>query len=289
MATCPVNRLMTLDNFAQGAAYPLLHEWRQNGPVVWEEDDVSPRGGHWNVFSREHVDAVMRAPDVFSNASGPRLDNPPSGTIREGAVSPNLMDGKVHRKTRSLIDKAFKPEPISSREDVIRQIAQGLIDDIIDQGSCEFVHSVAQPLPLAVISWILGIPEEEKQKVCDLTNTMMLADDPDFSAGPEESIAAQAGLVRYGAALAADHRTNPRDSLTMDLLLAEDDGNQLSDQEYGLLFLNLIIGGIETTRNTAAYGLAELIRHPDQFQLLAEDLALVSDAVEEILRFRPPS
>ena len=74
----------------------------------------------------------------------------------------------------------------------------------------------------------------------------------------------------------------------MDLLLAADEGNQLSDREYGLLFLNLIIGGIETTRNATAYGLAELIRHPEQYQMLSEDPALVSDAVEEILRFRPP-
>lgn len=288
MATCPVNRLMTLDNFAHGAAYALLDEWQQQGPVVWEEDDVSPRGGHWNVFSREQVDAVMRAPQLFSNANGPRLETPPPGTIREGAVSPNLMDGSLHRKTRSLIDKAFKPEPISRREEYIRQIARELIDEIIDQGSCEFVQSVAQRLPLAVISWILGIPDEDKQKVCDLANTMMLADDPDFSTGQEESLAAQAGLVRYGATLAADHRNNPRDSLTMDLLLAEDDGNQLSDKEYGLLFLNLIIGGIETTRNATAYGLAELIRRPDQFQMLASDAALIPDAVEEILRYRPP-
>lgn len=288
MHNCPVTPLLELTNFASGAPYALIAEWRRAGPVVWEADEVSPRGGHWNVFTQEHVDAVMRASEMFSNASGPRLQSPPQSTLRQGAVSLNLMDGELHRRTRSLIDHAFKPEPISRREEVIRQIARQLIDDVIEHGACEFVQAVAQRLPLLVIAWILGIPEEDTERVCSLANTMMLADDPDFSTGPQESFAAQAALVRYGAALAGDHRIKPRDSVTMDLLLAETEGYQLSDKEYGLLFLNLIIGGIETTRNTTAYGLAELIRRPQQYQRLVENPELVSSAVEEMLRYRPP-
>ncbi len=288
MTSCPVNHLMSIENFQEGAPYSLFRELRQDKAVAWEDENISALGGHWNVFSKECVDKVMKSPAIFSNAGGPHLLDPPKELIQGTNVSLNLMDAPLHRKNRSLVDHAFKPAAINRREDHIRQIAARIIDEVIDKGQCEFVGEVAQRLPLAVICWILGVPETEKKMVCDLANTMMLADDPDFSGGPEESFAAQAQLVIYGAGLAADHRLHPRDSLTMDMLLAKDDDFELSDHEYGLFFLNLIIGGIETTRNSTAFGLAELIRHPDQYQMLTADPALIPGAVDEIVRFRTP-
>jgi cytochrome P450 len=118
---------------------------------------------------------------------------------------------------------------------------------------------------------------------------MMIADDPDFAGSVMEGYDAQRALVKYGAQLAANHRLHPRDDLTTDLLAAtREGGEQLTDLEYGLLFLNLIIGGVETTRNATAYGLHDLIQHPDQFQMLQNDPELIPGAVEEMLRFRAP-
>lgn len=287
MASCPVN-LMTLNSFSAGAPYALFRQLRRDSPVAWENDDVSTLGGHWNVFSKELVDKVMKAPHLFSNSDGPRLENPTMKLQQGSNVSPNLMDEPWHRKSRALVNNAFKPAAIERRRQHITSIATALIDTIINNGECDFVQAIAQRLPLDVICWILGVPDSDKQKVCDWANTMMLADDPDFSCGPEDSVAAQTSLVRYGAALAADHRSNPRDSLTMDMLTAEEEGVQLSDRQYGLYFLNLIIGGIETTRNSTAFGLAELIQHPEQYQMLVDSPELIPDAVEEILRFRAP-
>src|SRR5690606_29381517 len=72
------------------------------------------------------------------------------------------------------------------------------------------------------------------------------------------------------------------------VLAAEVDGVRLTDREFGRFFNNLVVGGIETTRNTLAWGMVEFIRHPDQYRMLQDDLSLVPGAVEEILRFRNP-
>lgn len=288
MSQCPFNGLMQLENFADGAPYELFAQGRSECPVSWEEESVSVRGGHWNVFRKQDIDAVMKNPALFTNTRGPNLEDSPPELIEGDMQSLNLMDPPKHRHNRALIDYAFKPAEIRKRADDIRAIARELIDAIIDRGECEFVSALAAPLPVRVICEILGVPEAERDHVYALVNASVLKDDEDFSGSREEGFMAHARLVEYGTELAADHRRAPRDSLTMEVLNAEVDGQGLSDHDYGLLFHNLIVGGIETTRNAIAYGLHELIRHPEQFARLREDPALIADAVEEMLRFRAP-
>ncbi|MBT4523038.1 MAG: cytochrome P450 [Halieaceae bacterium] len=290
MNSCPISKhkLAKLELYTHGAPNQLIAENRQTHSVSWE-DGSKGQSGHWNVFTSEEIDLVLKNPLIFSNAAGPRIVDTPKEAIRGKHISLNLMDPPVHRDYRHLADKAFKPAAIKRREPAVRAIADRVIDEIIDLGHCEFVEAVATQLPLRVIAWILGVPDEDRAHVCTLTNTMMIADDPDFASSAMEGYDAQRALVKYGAALAADHRINPRDDLTADLLEAErDGGEQLTDLEYGLFFLNLIIGGIETTRNATAYGLYELIQRPEQFQRLHSNPEQVPDAVEEILRFRAP-
>src|SRR5690606_3750575 len=124
------------------------------------------------------------------------------------------------------------------------------------------------------------------QYVVDLTNTLALADDPDFAENRQAGFVASMQLMEFGTRLAADHRRRPRDSMTMEMLSAELDGVRLSDREFGRFFNNLIVGGMETTRNTLSWALYEFIRHPDQYALLQANLELVPNAVEEILRYR---
>lgn len=282
------HKLAQLEHYTHGAPNHLIAENRQEHPVSWEEG-AEGKEGHWNVFRSVDMDIVLKNSLIFSNAAGPRIKDTPKEAIKGKHISLNLMDPPVHRDYRRLADHAFKPAAIKRREPDVRAIAEEIIDEVIDQGGCEFVESVATQLPLRVIAWMLGMPDEDRATVCALTNTMMIADDPDFAGSAQEGYDAQRELVKYGVQLAADHRLNPRDDLTTEMLKAErSGGEQLTDLEYGLFFLNLIIGGIETTRNATAYGLYELIQRPEQFQMLQDEPELVPDAVEEILRFRAP-
>lgn len=280
---------MSIKNFRQGAPYQQIAEMRRADPVCWEENRVTPEGGHWNVFGKQHIDAVMKQPNTFSNAFGPHIGELPPELSADAMPALNLLDPPRHSLTRSIVDHAFKPQRIRAREAEVRLIAHNIIDSVIDKGRCEFVSEVATLLPMYVICETLGVPKSDHGFICDLTNTVMLAEDPKFSGGREEGFKAQLDLIEYGEQLAADHRVNLRDSLTMETLQAEQGGERLSDRDSGLLFLNLIEGGLETTRNSMAIGLYELIKRPDQYRQLQEHPEMIPGAVEEILRYRAPT
>lgn len=289
MSQCPVSHLMNLENFKQGTPYELLTRCRQGPSVCWEEENVSARGGHWNVFRKEDIDVVMKNPTVFTNSKGPFLEDSPPELLEGEMQSLNLLDPPRHRQNRSIVDYAFKPAMIKAKEAGIRAIARELVDAMVEQNQCEFVSAVAAALPLKVICEILGVPEDEREYVYEIVNISVLAQDPDFSTSRDEGFDAHRKIIEYGTRLAAEHRKQPRESLTMEVLSAEAEGEKLSDHEYGLLFHNLIVGGIETTRNAISFGLYELIRHPDQFEWLQNNLELVDDAIEEILRYHAPT
>lgn len=286
---CPVSHLMDLSNFRDGAPYPLFNQCRQGPAVCWEEETVSRRGGHWNVFRRREIDQVMKHPELFSNTGGPSLEDTPPALLTPEMQSLNLMDPPRHRQNRALVDYAFKPSAIRRRESELRGIARELIAAMREREECDFVASFAAPLPLRVICDILGVPEAERQYVYDIVNVSVLAQDPEFANSRDEGFAAHAKIIEYGTQLAASHRESPRDSLTSQILDAEAEGQRLSDHDYGLLFHNLIVGGIETTRNAMAFGLYELIRHPEQLALLQREPERIGDVVEEILRFHAPT
>lgn len=289
MQTCPVSRLMSLDNFNDGAPYELLKRCRRDAPVCWEEENVSAKGGHWNVFRKADIDAVMKNPSIFTNTRGPSLEDTPPELLQGDMQSLNLMDPPAHRQNRSIIDYAFKPGEIRKQTGRVSAIARSVIDEIIDADRCEFVSQVAAAFPLRVICDILGVPEAERSYVYDIVNRSVLASDPDFAQSRDEGFDAHRLIIEYGTALAAQHRREPRPSLTSDVLQAEVEGKRLSDHDYGLLFHNLIVGGIETTRNALSFGLYELIRHPDQWTALKADPSLMEGAVEEILRYHAPT
>jgi cytochrome P450 len=289
MNRCPVSSLMDIKNFGEGAPHELLGQCRREAPVCWEAESVSAAGGHWNVFCKKDIDTVMKNPALFTNSRGPFLEDTPPALLEGEMQSLNLLDPPRHGENRAIVDYAFKPAVIRKKADGIRRIARELIGRIDDPSHCEFVADVAAALPTRVICEILGVPESEREDLYDLVNRSVLAQDPDYAASRDDGFDAHAGLIAYGASLAASHRSTPRDSLTMDVLNANYEGQTISDHEYGLLFHNLIVGGIETTRNAISYAVYELIRHPAQYALLQREPHRVPDAVEEVLRYHAPT
>jgi len=141
-------------------------------------------------------------------------------------------------------------------------------------------------LPMRVMFTLLGVEEKDYQYVADLTNVLALANDPDYASDRNEGFVAAAELMVFGAGLAASHREKPRESMTMEVLNSEIDGDKLSDEQFARFFLNLIVGGLETTRNSLALLVHQFILHPEQYRQLQADLTLSDNAVEEILRYQ---
>lgn len=287
MSLCPVRRFLDLDRFAQGTPRADLDDLRRRHRILWEADDFAT-GGHWLLFDQKDIDHVLKTPTLFSSAEGPLLDDFPAEILADQQQSMTFMDPPLHRRYRALVEGAFRPQALKAREPVMRALAREIIDGVIDRGECEFVGDVAIQLPMRVMFHVLGVRPEDFAHVVDLANTLALADDPDFAENRQAGFLASIQLIDFGAALAADHRASPRDSLTTEVLGAEIDGERLDDREFGRFFNNLVVGGIETTRNTLAWALFEFIEHPEQYAALQADPSLVPGAVEEILRYRNP-
>jgi cholest-4-en-3-one 26-monooxygenase len=287
VSDCPHRRLLDFDAFAQGIPHDHVAELRSEHAVLWEPDEHSP-AGHWLVLRQAEIDQVLHTPELFTSSQGPFLEDMPASLIDPSRRSINLMDPPAHRQYRSLVEYAFRPALLKDREPLMRDMAREIIDKVIDRGECEFVNEVAIQLPMRVMFNVLGVRPEDEQRVVALTNAMLFGDDPEFAADKAESFNAKQALDDFGAALAADHRANPRHDITMEVLEAERDGERLSDRDYGAFFTNLIGGGLDTTRNTISWAMVEFIKQPDQYRRLQADPALLPGAVEEIIRFRNP-
>lgn len=288
MSECPFhnpNPLLDLDSFSAGTPRAAIRELREQHRIVWEDDDFAT-GGHWLLLQQADIDYVLKTPELFSNNFGPLLEDLPPDLLPEQQQSMTFMDPPRHRRYRSMVDYAFRPKAIAAREATMREQARDIIDAVIERGQCEFVTEVAQELPMRVMFTLLGVRPEDYQYVVDLTNALSLADDPEYAENRAAGFKASMELLEFGTALAADHRRNPRDSMTQEVLESDFDGQRLNDREYGRFFTNLIVGGVETTRNTLAWAMYEFIRHPEQYQLLQQQPELAADAVEEILRLR---
>ena len=287
MGQCPFRPLLDFDTFAEGQPRAYIDELRTEHRILYEPDNHAT-GGHWLLFHQPDIDFVLRSTELFTNNFGPLLEDMPDSALAEQQDSMTFMDPPRHRKYRTLVEYAFRPSQMALREPSMRAEAKAILDRVIDKGECEFVTEVAVQLPMRVMYRLLGVPQNDFERVVDLTNTMSLADDPDFAENRAAGFKASLEVIDYGEWLAADHRRNPRDDMTMDVLNSELDGQKLTDREFGRFFNNLIVGGIETTRNTLAWGMVEFIDHPDQYRLLQSDPSLVTGAVEEILRYRNP-
>lgn len=285
MDPIPATSLLHLDHFAAGTPRGEIARLRRANRLLWQEDGYL-QGGHWLVFQRDDIDFVLKNPDRFTNAHGPLVEDTPEAILSELQQSMTFQDPPEHRVLRSLGDLAFKPESLAARRSLMQSMAREILDEIGDRSECELISEVAMQLPMRILFRLLGVRESDYARVVELTNTLTLASDPDFAENRLAGFQAGIELIAFGESLATDLRTNPRDSLSLAMLEAERAGRRLSDREFGRLFQNLVVGGVETTRNTLGWLVYELICHPDQYARLQADPDLVEGAVEEILRYR---
>jgi len=204
-----------------------------------------------------------------------------------------FMDPPRQTRVRNLVSKAFTPRQIGALEPAIRTIAARYLDALVGAGSADFVKEFTAKLPMDVISTLLGIPESDRDHVRRASNRI-LHREPGNPMPPPDALEAQGTLMDYFGAALAERRARPRDDIMTLLMTAElqgADGKRecLDDVELPAFFNLLATAGNETVTKllaTAFYWLAEF---PVEREALVEDPSLVANAVEEFLRFDPPS
>ncbi len=277
------------------------HEWfrrlREEAPVYWYED--GPGDGFWNVTKHEDVLTVNRDSALFSSQIGGTqifsrrraqemgIDVEEAEAYSGRGVIMLEMDPPKHTRYRLLVNKGFTPRMIGLLNQALRTRATHIVDQVIEKGEGDFVTKIASELPLQAIAEIMGVPQEDRMKLFEWSNSMIGAGDPEFM--NENSGNAMVELFAYTNSLAEKRRDDPRDDIVTRLLNAEIEGDKLSELEFDMFMLLLAVAGNETTRNATAHGMYALLQNPEQYEYLKEDPAGRMDvAIEEVLRWASP-
>ena len=286
MSECPFANLLDPDTYAQGMPYEALREIRQAGPIV-RMDDPLTQVPYWAVTRRADLDEISKNPALFSSAARSAFPMEYDQGMVDGIHSNTIinMDPPLHQKVRRIVRAAFTPKRVESYEENFRQHARRIVDAVGAKGECEFVEEVAAELPLIGILELLGVPLEDRKKFFEWTNTMIFADDPDMSISEEEGQLASLEVIQYALNLAVKHREEPMDNITGALLDAELEGQPISEDLFGWMFILILVGGNESTRTVIAQGMRLLMEHPDQLQYLVDNPDKIPNACEEILRY----
>ncbi|MEQ8839558.1 MAG: cytochrome P450 [Acidimicrobiales bacterium] len=267
------------------------HEWldrlRSESPVHWHEE--SDGKGFWAITRHEDVRHISTSPGLFSSyLGGPLRLDPPEGGLDQVRMIIIGMDPPEHQAFRSIVSKAFTPKMMARLESSLRAETARVVGNLRKRNTADFVSEVAALIPMWSISELMGVPEADRHRLYELSHALIDDQDPEVAPSPDVTAEQSIEIFAYANEMAARERANPTGSLTSTLLEAEVDGRKLTDLEYTLFFMFLIVAGNETTRTASSHGLLALIEHPEAMARLQADPSLIPGAVEEILRWEPP-
>jgi len=275
--------LFDLGVFADGPPHVLFQRLRDEAPVCRLPEPNGP--GYWAVTRYADVFEVSRHPDLFGSHPNTMIHDPEDGGAGAGEIMLN-QDPPRHTQLRKLVNRGFTPRQINQLEPRIRDIVDRLLDAAGDE--FDLVKDVAVELPLQVIAELVGVPDDERHAVFACTERMMSIGDPELGGTEADAREAMAEMFEYADRLAAERAHGDGSDLLSVLLAAEVDGERLSQLDVDLFFMLLMNAGSETTRNLITGGMLTLFEHPDQRQQLQSDPALLSSAIEEMLRWVTP-
>jgi pimeloyl-[acyl-carrier protein] synthase len=198
------------------------------------------------------------------------------------------MDPPDHDRLRNLVSKAFTPRALNLMRPAIEPLVEGELDRVTPQGEMDLVADLALAVPAASMCAMLGVPFEDRHQLTKLVSlvTYRLAKQA-FPHLQQQSEAAIMELAIYMMRLIEERRAHPTEDMLGQLVVAEEAGDRLNNDELLQQSIGLLVAGLETTIGLIANGMVCFARHPREFEKLAADPTLAGSAVEECLRFEP--
>lgn len=194
-----------------------------------------------------------------------------------------------HTRIRGLVARAFTPRRVDELRPKIDAMLAPILDSVSSDEPIEIMANLAIPFPVAVISALLGVEDDQPPEflglIRDLTSFIDAAAD---AAARERAGEAAIAIAEFFVALVERKRTTPDDGLLSALIEVEAEGDRLNLEELIANTILLYAAGFETTSNLIGNGLWALLRNPDQLELLRSDRSLLGSAVMEILRYDSP-
>jgi len=260
--------------------YPVYATLRARPPVRWRD--------LWLVARHRDVDGLLRDPRlgrVFTPLEPAEVYRPWNLVNEHAMLEREPPD---HTRLRRLVAGAFTARRVEGMRQRVRAVAQELVAPLVAAGGGDLVSALAEPLPVAVIAELLGVPAADRHRLRPWSNAIVGL--YELEPGPgvaQRAVAAAAEFDDYLRALVARRRREPGGDLLSALATAPAD-DRLTDDELVATAVLLLNAGHEASVNVLAGGALALLRHPDQLARLRADPGLVPAAVEELIRYDTP-
>jgi cholest-4-en-3-one 26-monooxygenase len=277
--------------YAQRIPSAEFAQLRRTSPVWWNAQRRGSAGfddeGYWVVTRHADIMEISRRSEVYSSYENGAIIRHREGMPREDIDVQRVillnMDPPEHTAVRAIISRGFTPRSVANLREGLRERAERIVATALSEGTGDFVADVACELPLQAIADLIGVPQEDRQKIFQWSNQMIGSDDPEFE-GAE--MVASMEILAYAMEMAEDRRANPRDDIITKLVNAEIDGQHLSDDQFGYFVLMLAVAGNETTRNAISHGMMAFFADPGQWELFKAERP--ETAADEIIRWGTP-
>ncbi|WP_369037686.1 cytochrome P450 [Streptomyces adonidis] len=273
--------------------YPAYAELRARGRVVYYEPT-----NQWLVPHHADVSTLLRDRRLgrtyqhrFTHEDFGRTAPPPEHEPFHTLNDHGMLDLEPpdHTRIRRLVSKAFTPRTVEGLKPYVERLAGELVADLVKAGGGDLLTDVAEPLPVAVIAEMLGIPEADRAPLrpwsADICGMYELNPSQDTAA---RAVQASVEFTEYLRELIATRRKEPGDDLISGLIAAYDEGDRLTEQEMISTCVLLLNAGHEATVNATVNGWWALFRNPAQLAALRADHSLIPSAVEELMRYDTP-
>lgn len=256
---------------------------RANDPVHWDE-----KNGFWLVTRHADVLSVSKHTDLFSS-----VPKGPWHAFNGAGVSIQSLDGPEHHDQRRIVSGLFTPRMVRRLETLARRVIEEQLDRVEPLGGCDFVDSLAVPVPMRVIAEMVGVGDHDLERFRRWSDALVLGSGRDRRANSVRGAAALDAMTRLFRAEIEDRRRAPRDDILTSLVdaadagrLRDEDGERsLGENELAFFGPFLVIAGNETTRQALSWGMLTLLEHPDELERLRADPSLLPTATDEILRW----
>ncbi len=273
--------------------YPAYAALRERGRAVWFEPSRQ-----WLVPHHADVQALLRdrrlgrgylhrfGHEEFGRTPPPAAHEPFHVLNGSGLLD---LEAPDHTRVRRLVSKAFTPRTVRELEPTVRRLAGRLVDALVADGGGDLLARIAEPLPVAVIAEVLGIPPGERDPLRPWSAAIcgMFELNPDEAAA-SAAVRASVEFSDYLRQLIARRRADPGEDLVSALIAAHDEGDRLTEQEMVSTCVLLLNAGHEATVNSTVNGWWTLLRHPGQLARLRAAPRMLPTAIEELLRYDTP-
>lgn len=281
------------DTYTRGVPHATFARLRRDDPVHWTPE--ADGSGFWSIVGYRDALAVSRDVATFTSAEGIRLEEM-DAEENEARKTLMEMDPPEHTRYRRLVNKGFTRRTIESYEEPIRALAAEVVERALQDDRFDFVHAIAEELPMRMLGTLLGTTEEHGRQLVAWGDALLGNTDPDFTDFPVDLVdtdefrmvpfrsPAAIEIFQFAQEQASDRRACPRDDIITQLLQPAADGVPLTDRGFNNFFTLLVAAGNDTTRYSMTHGMWTFMNHPELWEALRARPELMESGVEEVLR-----